>query len=69
MSNQKLQVLTKSREYAARAVAEGVRTPAELRTWFLSNGWEYDMPTAPTLAKLLRENGVNYDESIDRWVK
>lgn len=60
MPNRKLNQSNDMRRLAAEAVARGVRTPVELSNYFTNNGWEYDMPTRPTLEKLLNENGVKY---------
>lgn len=65
MANKKLEILNKSRRFAFEAVRQGVRTPKELAAYFADNGWEYDIPTRPTLEKLLKEQGVEY--IVGRW--
>lgn len=65
MANKKLSILNESRQMAYEAVQHGVRTPKDLAAYFEDNGWAYDVPSRPTLEKLLKEYGVEY--IAGRW--
>lgn len=69
MANKTLDILNDSRQMAFEAVRHGVRTPKELAAYFEDNGWKFDVPTAPTLKKLLEENKVEYIKGYWTLVK
>ena len=60
MPNRDMKQSMNMREMTAEAVRSGVRTPKALEDFFVDNGWEYELPTRPTLEKLLRECGIKY---------
>jgi len=55
MGNQPIETSIKMRVWVEAAVAEGVCTVKELRDYFIDNGWEGDLPSDPTLYKLLNK--------------
>ena len=69
MPNRDIKQSMNMREMTAAAVRHGVRTPKALEDFFIDNGWEYDLPTRPTLEKVLKEHKVEYVKGYWMLVK
>lgn len=69
MPNRDMKQSMDMREMTAEAVRHGVRTPQALGEYFVDNGWEYSLPTRPTLEKLLKECKVEYVKGYWMLVK
>lgn len=67
MTNTKFEQGMALRQEIAAAVAEGVFSPNGIKKYLIENGWKYDLPSRPTVEKILRDNGVSFIEGY--WTK
>jgi nitrogen fixation protein len=67
MAQKPKDVQQKLRELVSSAVNQNVVTPQSVKDYLIDNGWEYDLPTLPTIEKLLKANKVEYVKGY--WVR